>query len=234
MIKDLILGDCMEVMKGLSDQSVDIIVTSPPYNLAKKASGGGNSKVDVYKNFYPDEMDEMEYQLWQENFLRECIRVCKGSVFYNHRVRYAWHTRNKYRTASNLYHPWDWVGKFPVWSEIIWWRKMTSGHPNNRFRLADERIYQIGKPHYFKDMGYTTVWEALPTKNHVHPCSFPEEIPKRCLETFCPPGGVLMDPFMGSGTSVLVAEKMGYQYIGIEKDPSYFEYAKSRLKADHT
>lgn len=222
-------GDCLELIRDIPDKSVDIVVTSPPYNLSKKASGGGNSKVDIYKNWYPDEMDEIKYQNWQVKVIKECIRVCKGSVFYNHRIRYAWHTRNKYRTPSNLYHPWDWVGKFPVWSEIIWWRKMTSGHPNNRFRLADERIYQIGKPHFFNDMGYTTVWEIIPTKNSGHPCSFPIELPQRCIETFCPIDGTVLDPFAGSGTTLVAAKNLNRQFIGIEKEKEYYDICLERL-----
>ena len=223
-------GDCLEVMQAMPDKSVDIVITSPPYNLSKKASGGGNSKRD-YNGWYSDEMPEDVYQSWQSDLIRECLRVSRGSVFYNHRIRYAWHSRNKYRTQSNLYHPWDWISKFPVWSEIVWWRKGTTGHVNNRFRLADERIYQIGKPHYFHDCGYTSVWEILPCKNEGHPCSFPVELPLRCINTFCPEGGLVLDPFMGSGTTAIACLNAGKNFIGIEKEEKYCRIAEERIHA---
>ena len=226
---NLINADCLEAMKDIPDGSVDITITSPPYNLAKRASGGGNSKTS-YAGWYPDEMPEVEYQEWQQKVLSECLRITKGSVFYNHRVRYAWHSRNKHRTPSNIYHPWDIVSAFPIWSEIIWFRRGCTGHANRRFRIADERIYQIGKPHFFKDNGFLSVWEIVPDRNDKHPCSFPLELPSRCIKTFCPLGGTVFDPFMGSGTTGVAAKNLDRNFIGIEMDAEYFKIAQKRIE----
>jgi site-specific DNA-methyltransferase (adenine-specific) len=226
---NLIQGDCLEMMKQIPDKSVDCVITSPPYNLNKKASGGGSSKMS-YDGWYPDDMPEEKYQEWQKAVIRECLRVCRGSVFYNHRVRYAWHSRNKFRTPSNIYHPFSWVGEFPVWCEIIWDRGGTTGHANSRARLSDERIYQIGKPHKFNDMGYTTVWKISPSKNEGHVCSFPIELPTRCMLMSTNEGDIVLDPFMGSGTTGVAAKNLGRDFIGIELDPEYFEIAKNRIQ----
>jgi len=219
---EIIHGDCLEVLKTFPDKCVDICITSPPYNLNKKASGGGNSKRS-YDGWYFDDMPELAYQEWQKKVVGELIRVTKGSIFYNHRVRYAWHSRNTYRTASNLYHPMQWLGSFPIWCEIVWDRRATSGHANNRCRMSDERIYQIGKPHKFHDMGYTTIWQMMPSKNIDHVCTFPEELVERCLRMCSDEGDTVLDPFSGSGTTAIVAKRLKRDYICIEKDDGYFK-----------
>ena len=227
----LIQGDCLEVMREMEDNSVEIVVTSPPYNLNKKASGGGNSKKS-YDGWYPDDMPEKEYQRWQTKVVKECLRVARGSVFYNHRVRYAWHNRNKHRVPSNIYHPMSWLYQFPIWSEIIWDRGGTTGHTNRRVRLADERIYQLGKPNKFYDKGYTTVWRMNPSKNNGHVCTFPVEFPERCINMSTEPSDTILDPFMGSGTTGVACKNLDRNFIGIELDAEYFKIAQDRDSDD--
>jgi len=223
------LGDCLDVMQGIPDGSVDAVITSPPYNLNKNASGGGNSK-RKYDGWYPDDLPEDEYQQQQKELIRGLLNLCKGSVFYNHRIRYAWHSRNKFRHPNNLHHPIHWLAEFPLWSEIIWARGGTTGHTNGRVRLADERIYQIGKPKTFHDMGYTTVWQIPPSRNIGHVCTFPEELVERCILMSTNPGDTVLDPYMGSGTTGVVCARLGRSFIGIERDPDYFTVAQSRIQ----
>jgi len=225
---ELMQGDCLDRMKEMADNAVDITVTSPPYNLNKRASGGGSSKRN-YVGWYADDMPEDDYQIWQKECIKEMVRVTKGSVFYNHRVRYAWHSRNKYRVPSNIYHPMQWLCDFPIWCEIIWDRRGTSGHSNRRCRMSDERIYQIGKPHKFNDMGYTTVWQILPNKNEGHVCTFPQELVERCVLLSTDEEDVVFDPFMGSGTTGVTAKFLNRNFIGIELDKGYFQIAEKRI-----
>ena len=224
-------GDCLQILPTLD--KVDAVVTSPPYNLNKAASGGGSSKRD-YDGWYADDMPEDKYQDWQRAVIDAALSVCRGSLFYNHRIRYAWHSRNKYRTASNTYNPIDWLSEYPMWCEIIWHRGGTTGHANGRYRLADERIYQIGKPLVFTDKGYTTVWNITPSKNDGHVCSFPIELPKRCIETSTDIGHVVADPFMGSGTTGVACANLGRKFIGIEIERKYFDIACERIDAAYS
>lgn len=221
-------GDCLEILPRLD--RVDAIVTSPPYNLNKRASGGGSSN-KTYDEWYPDDMPEQEYQGWQKAVIKQLMAVCRGSIFYNHRLRYAWHSRNKFRVESNTYNPWDWLSDYPLWCEIVWHRGGTTGHANGRYRLADERIYQLGKPVVFIDKGYTTVWKINPTKNDGHVCSFPIELPTRCIETSTKPTSTVLDPFMGSGTTGVACANLGRKFIGIEIERKYFDIACERIDA---
>ena len=219
-------GDCREIIPALS--GVATVITSPPYNLNKKASGGGTSKKS-YDGWYPDDLPEDAYQSEQKSVISELLKVTEGSIFYNHRIRYAWHSRNRYRVPSNIYHPLQWLSDFPIWCEIIWHRGGTTGHANGRFRLADERVFQIGKPHVFHDLGMTTVWSITPSRNVGHVCTFPEELVERCIMSATNPGDTILDPYMGSGTTGVVAKKLGRKFIGIERDADYFALAVSRV-----
>lgn len=222
----IIHGDCHEIVPTLSE--VDVTITSPPYNLNKAASGGGSSKRS-YDGWYPDDLPELEYQEKQRSIIASLREKTRGSIFYNHRIRYAWHYRNKVRNANNIYHPVHWLEEHPIWCEIIWHRGGTTGHANGRFRLADERIYQIGKPHVFHDHGWTTVWNIAPSRNEGHVCTFPEELVERCILSCTNPGDTVLDPFMGSGTVGVVARRLGRRFIGIEREKSYVDLANNRI-----
>ena len=81
----LLNGDCLELMKGMPDESVDLIITSPPYNLGNTHHTGGKRFKPYGK--YNDDMKELDYQDWQIEVLNECFRVLKsdGSMLYNHK-----------------------------------------------------------------------------------------------------------------------------------------------------
>jgi DNA modification methylase len=228
-------GDCMEIMKELAP--VDLVVTSPPYNLNKRYSGGGNTEIcekmqRKYADWYADDMPEDEYREWQKSVITMMLSICNGSVFYNHKIRYAWHGRNTYRTPSNCYHPWDIVKDFPVWAEVIW-EMCAPDKPNHRYKLQHEFIYQIGKPVVTRGKsGYGAgIWK-IPSDSTGHVCSFPIEIPSRCIQDCTDEGGQVLDPFMGSGTTLRAAKDLGRKSIGIELDEEYCELAAGRLSQE--
>lgn len=226
---ELHLGDCREILPTLD--KVELVVTSPPYNLVKENSGGSTTTFDSheerYEEWYADELPEEEYQSIQKEVIRLCLAACNGSVFYNHKVRYAISRRGQ------VYHPMDWLRDFPLWCEIIWDRCGSLGNNTPRYAFQDERIYQLGRPVVFDRCGLTTIWRFPPASSAEtgHVCAFPLELPRRCIKTASAEGHTVLDPYMGSGTTGIAALQLGRNFIGIERDPTYFEIARKRIAA---
>ena len=228
-------GDCLEVLHSLDRDSVEVCVTSPPYNLCKrystyKVSKTSTSMTEKYEQWYPDELPEWDYQGQQQAVIHELMRVCKSSIFYNHKVRFAWHGRNIYRTESNLHHPMHWLHKFPIWCEIIWDR-CGIGNPSRRYHIQEERVYQIGKPKKWNnEQKLTNIWRIPPSKNENHVCTFPDKLVENCILPTTDTEDVILDPYMGSGTTALVAMRYGRKFVGIENDPLYFDLCCERIE----
>lgn len=223
-------ADWREVLPARDPGSAHIAVTSPPYNLIRNWIGGGpHSTMDsirdkILNGWYEDSVPEPEYQADQAELLTELTRVCAGSVFYNHKIRYA------IKRAGRAIHPMEWVAAFPVWSEIIWDRVGALPGKVNRVFHADERIYQIKRPHTWHNQGYTSVWRIhAAAQGFDHPCPFPVEIPKRCIAMASDAGDVVIDPYMGSGTTLRAAKDLGRRAIGIEIEERYCEIAARRM-----
>lgn len=102
------------------------------------------------------------------------------------------------------------------------------------FAPSDERILWFVRDSlrwkWNKDaVGYMTVWTITYTQNKPHPCSFPDELPRRCIVATTDPGDLVLDPFAGSGTTLVVARQLGRRAIGIEIEERYCEIAAQRL-----
>jgi len=228
-------GDAAEILDSLERNSIEVCVTSPPYNLCKRYTNYEGTKTsktmkDKFDEWYPDEIPEWQYQGDQQSVIHKLIRICRSSVFYNHRIRYAWHNRNIYRTESNLHHPMHWLHKVPIWEEIIWDR-CGIGNPTRRYHSQNERIYQIGKPKKWDNKdGLTNIWKIPPSRNEGHVCTFPEKLVENCIFPTTEEGDTIIDPYLGSGTTAVVAIKHGRRFIGIERDKEYFELACKNIE----
>lgn len=224
----LYLGDCRDILPTLP--RVDLVVTSPPYNLVKEGSGGSTttfaSHETRYEQWYPDEVPEDEYQAQQKEIVALCLAICDGSVYYNHKVRYALSRRGA------VYHPLDWLRDFPLWCEIIWDRCGQLGSNTPRFAAQDERIYQFARPVTFDRAGLSTIWRFPPANSGEtgHVCAFPLELPRRCIATSSHPHSTVLDPYMGSGTTGIAAVQLGRSFIGIEREPRAFDIACKRIE----
>lgn len=230
----LYLGDCLEILPQLEAASVDMTVTSPPYNLKKKwwdsgANGCHKDLADKFENeWYDDEIPEPEYQRQQKLLIGECKRISVGCVCYNHKVRHA------FKREGRTFHPMDWIESKDLWCEIVWDKGNGTAINCRRPIMADERIYVMGRPTAWNNERLTTVWQVRmerPTDTD-HPCAFPIEIPGRLIRMFSEPGVTVLDPYMGSGTTGLACLKSGRNFVGIEKDPEHFATAFARLERE--
>lgn len=233
----LYLGDCREILPTLSDGSVNWCVTSPPYNLHKEhhTSPGASTETNAamsakYAKWYADDMDEAEYQATQVELLTQLRRVCCESIFYNHRIRYAWHSRNKGAPVCKVHHPMHWLSGFPIWCEIVWDR-CGGSTPTGRYQQGHELIYQIGKPSRIKkSLGIMDVWRIPPDSRSGHVCAFPTKLVENCLIPHSVVGESVIDPYMGSGTVGVVCAALGLRFIGIEREQKYFDLACQRVE----
>jgi hypothetical protein len=172
---------------------------------------------------YADSKDESEYQDWLRGIVAACIDHCSGTVWVNHKTRF--------RDGIAI-HPVTML-PFPMWADIIWSRPGSMTLNAGRFAPSHEYILGFGKPAHWEDRLKTmfTVWSIQPRSERGHPCAYPIEIPRTLIEATCPKDGTTLDPFMGSGTTVLAAMDLGRKSIGIEIEPRYFDIACERVAA---
>ena len=227
-------GDCLRVMERLPAASVDLVVTSPPYNL-KNSTGNGLRDgrggkwprarlLDGY-DAHDDAMPHDEYVAWQRDCLTAMLRVLRddGAIFYNHK----WRVQN-----GLLQDRGDIVEGFPVRQILIWKRKGAINFNPGYFLPNYEVIYLIAKKGFklaAKANRIGAVWEIPQESKNPHPAPFPVELARLCIQSTN--ANVVLDPFMGSGTTALAAEVCGRDWIGIEKSAGYCKMARARIKS---
>ena len=230
-VNKIICGDALLELKKFPDECIDCVITSPPYNKAsanRKCSKTDSwNRANIDYGDYKDNLPEEEYQKWQRDILQELVRVIKpsGSIFYNH----------KYRIVNHkVISPEEWLRDFIIRQVIIWNRGSSPVLEPIRFMPTIEQIYWITKerktPYFTKDgFQMKDVWRINPETNNDHPAPFPEKLVSNCIRAACPEKGLVLDCFMGSGTTAIVARSLGRNYIGIELSEEYIAIANKRL-----
>lgn len=225
--------DCLQTLSRMEDNSVDLIITSPPYNkgtVSKKKTGekekyGLHFDIPNY-GIFNDSIPESEYEEWQRRIIAECLRVLKptGSLFYNH--------KEQNRAFKSVFP--KFIYDFPVRQTIVWDRGGVHNFNRAYFFPTIEFIFWIGgKDAYFKrDAGLfqKQVWSFQPDYGNNHPAPFPLALPENCILTCSKEGDVVYDPFMGSGTTAVAAKKHNRHYIGSELSEEYVSQAEERLR----
>lgn len=231
----IIFGDCIEVLKSIPDGSIDLVVTSPPYNL-KNSTGNGmkdgrggkwaNAALLNGYSHHNDSMPHDEYVAWQRACLEQMFRVIPddGAIFYNHK----WRVQGGLLQDRN-----DIVDGFPVRQIIIWRRKGGINFNPGYFLPTYEVIYMIAKPKFKLAKGANShgdVWEFGQELKNPHPAPFPVDLIERVISSTN--ATLVLDPFMGSGTTAVAARKHGRDFVGIEISEEYCMIADGRLKGE--
>lgn len=246
-LDQILVGDCIEMMNRLPERSVDLVFADPPYNLQL---GGdllrpNNSRVDGVDDDWDRFDDFATYDSFTRDWLKAARRILKddGALW----VIGSYH--NIFRVGSILQDLGFWI-----MNDVIW--RKTNPMPNfrgRRFTNAHETLIWCTKG---KDQkGYSFNYDALKSLNDdqqmrsdwllplctgperlkdaegrkLHPTQKPEALLYRVLMATTQPGGVVLDPFFGSGTTGAVARALGRHYIGLERDPAYAVAAEARI-----
>ncbi|WP_300791348.1 site-specific DNA-methyltransferase [uncultured Bacteroides sp.] len=232
-LNKIICGDCLTVMRQLPDKCVDLVITSPPYNLKnstgngmKDGRGGKWSNAALIKGYatYDDNMPYDEYCEWQKKCLMEMMRLLKddGAIFYNHK----WRVQNGLIQDRR-----EIIADFPVRQIIIWKRKGGINFNAGYFLPTYEVIYLIAKKNFKlapKASRYGDVWEFTQEQKNSHPAPFPVALIDRIVSSTN--AQIILDPFMGSGTTAVVAQGLKRNFIGIEISKEYCAMAEKRLE----
>lgn len=230
---DLIMGDCIKKMQNMKEESIDLIFADPPYNL----SGSNNLTVRSGKpvTCYKGKWDEID-NLHQFNlhWIKECKRLLKstGTLWISGTL----HNHPSIGMALKELGWW-------IINDIVWYKpNATPLLSRNRFVPSTELIWVASKTKkYYFDYALAknlnngkqmrNLW-TIPAKRHItpHPAEKPEELIERIIRIGSKNGDIILDPFFGSGTTAVVAKKLGRNFIGIEINSKYMQYATKRLK----
>jgi modification methylase len=239
-------GDCVEVMSRLPAGSVDLVFADPPYNLqlAGELTRPNNSRVDGVDEDWDRFEDLAAYDTFTRDWLSAARRVLTddGGLW----VIGSYH--NIFRLGAILQDLGFWI-----LNDVVW--RKTNPMPNfrgRRFTNAHETLIWASKS---KDSAYTFNYAAMKALNEdlqmrsdwllpictggerlkdesgrkAHPTQKPEALLYRVVLAATNPGDLVLDPFVGSGTTLAVAKRLRRRWIGIERDPAYVELAQGRL-----
>ena len=248
LLDSILYGDCVEELKKLPSQSVDLVFADPPYNLQLKGDlhRPDQSKVDAVDDEWDRFSDFASYDSFTTAWLGECRRVLKdtGTLW----VIGSYH--NIFRVGTTLQDLGYWI-----LNDVIW--RKSNPMPNfrgKRFTNAHETLIWAAKSAGQK--GYTFNYDAMKSLNDdlqmrsdwlfpicsggerlktddgdkLHPTQKPEALLNRILIAATNPGDVVLDPFFGTGTTGASARRLGRHFIGIEREKGYAAAALKRIE----
>jgi len=225
-INQFLTGDCIEVMRKIPAGVIDLVVTSPPYNLGGVSKGGKWKTPELSEgyNAHDDNMEHGDYVTWQRACLTEMMRLIpdNGAIFYNH----------KWRVQGGLLQDRsDILSGFPVRQIIIWQRAGGINFNPGYFLPTYEVIYLIAKPQFELADNASSLGDVWSIKqesgSNLHPAPFPVALSDRIIKSTN--AQVILDPFGGSGTVAVSAQRLGLDFVYIDNSVKYTKMAKDRL-----
>ncbi|MBN1900116.1 site-specific DNA-methyltransferase [Candidatus Sumerlaeota bacterium] len=241
-IDQSIHGDCIEFMKNLPDNCIDITFADPPFNLGKKYNG------------YKDNQKILDYLDWCEKWISEMVRITKpsGSIFIHNIPK--WLTFYA-RILNELAHFKHWIAWDAPTSPMG--KSLQPSHYGILYyakNIKENKFYEIRYPHkrcrkcgyLLKDYGgkkdnlhpfgplVSDVWKDIHRIKHdkyrdEHPCQLPIHLLERIILMSTDENDVVLDPFIGTGTSAIAAKRLGRHFIGIDIDEKYVKITQAKL-----
>ena len=235
---DLINGDCIEEMKKIESGSVDMILTSPPYNMNLRIRNGKYCSRQIVKEIttkyenYSDNLPMAEYFEFNKKVLLECLRV-SDLVFYN--VQFL--TGNKPALFKILGEFSEYIKEFIIWDKVNAQPAIGKCVLNSQFEVLIVLQKSAPESRHFKTAQFdrgtlSNHWSIKRGKKPVkgHGAVFPVELAEKVIKNFSTEGSIILDPFMGTGTTGVAAKTLNRKFIGIELDENYFNTAKDRIE----
>lgn len=240
----IILGDCINVLKEIDDNFVDIVFADPPFNLKKD-----------YDNFV-DANEEQSYLNWCFQWIKECIRVLKpnGTILL-HNIPKWLIEYGSFLNKENMYFKhwiaWDSMGSplgktlLPAHYGILYYTKSKKDFKFYDLRIPHKRCSKCkevikdygGKKNQMHPFGtiLSDVWTDIHRIRHSkrrdeHPCQLPEPLLERLILICSDENDIILDPFIGSGTTALAAKRLNRKYIGIDNSEKYVNIVKRKLR----
>ena len=210
---NLLNGDCFELLQDIPDESIDMVLTDPPYGMNYQS---GQRKVKHKKIMGDSNLD------WLDDFVNEIYRVSKQNTA--HYVFCSFHHIDKFKQAIEK--------KFKVKNILTWVKNQQSmGDLKGDFAPKTEFIIFFHKGRrLINGKRDPNVLEFKKTRNELHPTQKPVDMTEYMIGKFSDEGDVILDPFMGSGTTGVACLNTNRRFIGIELDDDYFNIAKERIE----
>lgn len=237
-------ADCLDYLRGIPDESVDVTFADPPFNLKKKYSS------------YWDSLDVAQYVDWCNQWLRELVRVTKpsGSIFVHNIPKWLTYYCRILNELADFRHWIAWeaistpLGKtlLPTHYGILFYAKDYSQlkfydvrYPHHRCRKCNTlRKDYGGKKNRLHPFGpiVSDVWTDLHRIRHnkrrdLHPCQLPIPLLERLILMSTDENDIVLDPFMGTGTTAVAAKRLGRNFIGTDIDADYVKIASDHVDA---
>lgn len=246
-IGQVLPGDCIEVMKGLPESSVDLIFADPPYNLQLKSEmrRPNNSIVDGVHDEWDKFASFDAYDDFTRNWLAAARRLLKpdGAIW----VIGSYH--NIFRVGAELQSQGYWILNDVIWRKSnpmpnFLGKRLTNAHETLIWAARNEAAKYTFNYHAMKELNddrqMRSDWDIPVCRGRerlkdsaggkAHPTQKPEALLHRVLVATTNPGDVVLDPFFGTGTTGAVAKMLGRDFVGIEREKSYRELAEARLE----
>lgn len=199
-------GDCLQLMPGIRDSSVDFILTDPPYLVRYRSRDG--------RTVPNDDNDK-----WLHPAFAQMFRVMRWHTFAV--SFYGWPSADKFIGAYK-------AAGFRIVGHFLFPKRYTSGSNFVRYQHECAHLLAKGWPRKpLEPMGDVVDWTY--SGNKLHPTQKPLGVLMPLIENFCDTRGLVLDPFAGSGSTLMAAKRLGRDWLGIEIDPNYHAIATKRM-----